>query len=98
HSTPTASFQKTPATAGSDAAESQWSSNAAPDCAVGCPNHQAWPQTPSLPASQTPHWTSPTRREESALHHLNVAPHTTMRSEEHTSELQSRFDLVCRLL
>src|SRR5699024_11627576 len=25
-------------------------------------------------------------------------PATLMRSEEHTSELQSRFDLVCRLL
>src|SRR5437868_12190538 len=25
-------------------------------------------------------------------------PHRIMRSEEHTSELQSRFDLVCRLL
>src|SRR5438067_4252804 len=25
-------------------------------------------------------------------------PHTWRRSEEHTSELQSRFDLVCRLL
>src|SRR5699024_11626948 len=24
--------------------------------------------------------------------------HTSLRSEEHTSELQSRFDLVCRLL
>src|SRR5438067_8717344 len=29
-----------------------------------------------------------------ALQHIQVAP----RSEEHTSELQSRFDLVCRLL
>src|SRR5207249_5497729 len=28
--------------------------------------------------------------------HMNAAPPT--RSEEHTSELQSRFDLVCRLL
>src|SRR5207249_11775851 len=30
----------------------------------------------------------------------NEAPHTPVnwRSEEHTSELQSRFDLVCRLL
>src|SRR5437868_9643672 len=27
-----------------------------------------------------------------------VAAATTSRSEEHTSELQSRFDLVCRLL
>src|SRR5438067_4975214 len=25
-------------------------------------------------------------------------PHYAVRSEEHTSELQSRFDLVCRLL
>src|SRR5699024_12650787 len=25
-------------------------------------------------------------------------PHASARSEEHTSELQSRFDLVCRLL
>src|SRR5438067_8123559 len=27
-----------------------------------------------------------------------IAPSLDMRSEEHTSELQSRFDLVCRLL
>src|SRR5699024_12306725 len=27
-----------------------------------------------------------------------VVPHHLLRSEEHTSELQSRFDLVCRLL
>src|SRR5207249_7172711 len=27
-----------------------------------------------------------------------IAVHTASRSEEHTSELQSRFDLVCRLL
>src|SRR5215510_13990886 len=30
--------------------------------------------------------------------HLDVAPTTTARSEEHTSELQSRGHLVCRLL
>src|SRR5699024_12843958 len=28
----------------------------------------------------------------------NIGPGRTGRSEEHTSELQSRFDLVCRLL
>src|SRR6202046_5798428 len=28
----------------------------------------------------------------------NAPPYPFMRSEEHTSELQSRFDLVCRLL
>src|SRR5207249_6248780 len=27
-----------------------------------------------------------------------IKPNTEIRSEEHTSELQSRFDLVCRLL
>src|SRR5699024_12221060 len=31
------------------------------------------------------------------LHYYNRNPHF-FRSEEHTSELQSRFDLVCRLL
>src|SRR5207249_12314976 len=30
--------------------------------------------------------------------HLNFVSLTGSRSEEHTSELQSRFDLVCRLL
>src|SRR5699024_12627364 len=29
---------------------------------------------------------------------LGATPTTSGRSEEHTSELQSRFDLVCRLL
>src|SRR5699024_12213422 len=32
------------------------------------------------------------------LHHVVVTPRNHLRSEEHTSELQSRFDLVCRLL
>src|SRR5438067_10712059 len=30
--------------------------------------------------------------------HLQRGPSLGLRSEEHTSELQSRFDLVCRLL
>src|SRR5207249_9101717 len=29
---------------------------------------------------------------------IEEVPHCAVRSEEHTSELQSRFDLVCRLL
>src|SRR5699024_11508931 len=32
------------------------------------------------------------------LHHARLPEPMTRRSEEHTSELQSRFDLVCRLL
>src|SRR5437868_7227423 len=31
-------------------------------------------------------------------HFMTIAGPCTVRSEEHTSELQSRFDLVCRLL
>src|SRR5438067_8087327 len=38
----------------------------------------------------------PGAREESV--HIAVFPRAGERSEEHTSELQSRFDLVCRLL
>src|SRR5437868_10066600 len=34
----------------------------------------------------------------SKLENLDWLTETSMRSEEHTSELQSRFDLVCRLL
>src|SRR5699024_12830531 len=34
----------------------------------------------------------------SVLAHVEDALRTEPRSEEHTSELQSRFDLVCRLL
>src|SRR5699024_11834252 len=32
------------------------------------------------------------------LYTSKLFTHLSMRSEEHTSELQSRFDLVCRLL
>src|SRR5207249_11526322 len=43
----------------------------------------------------------PVRRLGPALHalvYLNPLAYGVDRSEEHTSELQSRFDLVCRLL
>src|SRR5699024_12201972 len=33
-----------------------------------------------------------------SFHTRTNSPHAQPRSEEHTSELQSRFDLVCRLL
>src|SRR5438067_5945288 len=33
-----------------------------------------------------------------AARHVRARPRGDSRSEEHTSELQSRFDLVCRLL
>src|SRR5699024_11366585 len=39
----------------------------------------------------------PTERIQSGFEHINVTG-MRFRSEEHTSELQSRFDLVCRLL
>src|SRR5437868_15226227 len=38
------------------------------------------------------------RRARRAIRSFPMPPSITSRSEEHTSELQSRFDLVCRLL
>src|SRR5207249_10940484 len=37
-------------------------------------------------------------RPEAPREEIAVEEHLALRSEEHTSELQSRFDLVCRLL
>src|SRR3989440_1840065 len=42
-------------------------------------------------------WISPTRAPR-AKATISRTPHSRTRSEEHTSELQSRSDLVCRLL
>src|SRR5207249_11869115 len=53
------------------------------------------PQAPQTPVEAPPDsYTPPTR----AQAKTRIEPMSTMRSEEHTSELQSRFDLVCRLL
>src|SRR5438067_3953549 len=38
------------------------------------------------------------RRNFTVATHITFAEHEGTRSEEHTSELQSRFDIVCRLL
>src|SRR5207247_9495634 len=59
--------------------------------------------TPTFPSAGSPH---PARRMSSKLkvpkvrcaRGLSSALATRQRSEEHTSELQSRVDLVCRLL
>src|SRR5207249_10607566 len=39
-----------------------------------------------------------TQRRAAVLSRITKSPLVRLRSEEHTSELQSRFDLVCRLL
>src|SRR5699024_12043456 len=55
------------------------------------PTPSALGQPVRLPASLLSH--------RSRKHLLNTVPKScNVRSEEHTSELQSRFDLVCRLL
>src|SRR5699024_11308261 len=47
-------------------------------------------------------WAEAVSRQAHKLQHTSnlyyTAPCSKLRSEEHTSELQSRFDLVCRLL
>src|SRR5699024_11775999 len=83
-------------------------------CACGGISRSAtlvgWSVMPNIPGIEKP-WMSasitPTRRPSAAMAAARFAvtvdlptpplPEET-RSEEHTSELQSRFDLVCRLL
>src|SRR5206468_11996206 len=50
------------------------------------------PVVGAVPLTPIQHWFFDTQAD--ALNHLTFS----MRSEEHTSELQSRSDLVCRLL
>src|SRR5207249_6158795 len=55
---------------------------------------QVWPTRWFLPTT-----TMPLRDTEKRARSVSgLTPKQTGRSEEHTSELQSRFDLVCRLL
>src|SRR5207249_7001821 len=51
-----------------------------------------------LPKEQEYGWCKVHGVAECPIDHPEVATPCTLRSEEHTSELQSRFDLVCRLL
>src|SRR5699024_11960586 len=50
------------------------------------------------PDSPTRPVTRPSSREKETPSTARTSPASRPRSEEHTSELQSRFDLVCRLL
>src|SRR5437868_12049337 len=60
-------------------------------CSSEPANHVPWPNAASTGSTcSIPRGTSSTSSSGSGLE--------TFRSEEHTSELQSRFDLVCRLL
>src|SRR5699024_12499189 len=55
--------------------------------------------TPSIPrCSASPCDCSPTRGSEEVSDQNHASASSRRRSEEHTSELQSRFELVCRLL
>src|SRR5437868_11103634 len=58
------------------------------------PVRRPWPEPPPLP------WRRPARAHRLVWHRPmpNQPMRTRRRSEEHTSELQSRFELVCRLL
>src|SRR5256885_13040750 len=62
--------------------------------------HDALPissQAPPFPASRSPRsWTAPSPG--AAQRSRREAPRASARSEEHTSELQSPCNLVCRLL
>src|SRR2546427_1205153 len=65
-------------------------------CAVARPPHRRPPDAPCT----RPRRGHPRRSGAGArpVVRLNPIPHTPIRSEEHTSELQSQSNLVCRLL
>src|SRR5207249_9118522 len=56
-----------------------------------------WPSCTAPSTSARSRWSAGCRARRSAAVR-GWSPAATSRSEEHTSELQSRFDLVCRLL
>src|SRR5699024_11874977 len=53
---------------------------------------------PTPPVELSDEWPHPPSRYLLLVLHESIHPRADDRSEEHTSELQSRFDLVCRLL
>src|SRR5437868_10453408 len=53
---------------------------------------------PAPPARRTPPAARTARPGRASASAPGTGPASACRSEEHTSELQSRFDLVCRLL
>src|SRR5699024_12544349 len=66
--------------------------------------HDALPIYALVPTKQTPNFSALNEKEKNIYQEVVAttlamfAPDYEYRSEEHTSELQSRFDLVCRLL
>src|SRR5207249_5040650 len=60
---------------------------------------KAWQTLKGFPAKTSPRFATLTNvRWTKPLRNFRTRKSTATRSEEHTSELQSRFDLVCRLL
>src|SRR5690349_23996124 len=59
---------------------------------------RTWPRCTRSCGDASPTGASPTRTCRSRCSPPSSTAATTSRSEEHTSELQSRRDLVCRLL
>src|SRR5438067_10404814 len=74
-----------------------------PEAKVPRPNSGRWPALPDSwlpPRRHHPACAAPPPDSRGPRHRgaATSAPGGNWRSEEHTSELQSRFDLVCRLL
>src|SRR5207249_8414183 len=71
------------------------------DCGA-CPSHQQKVYLPVIPITSSCNLDCPicyTINKNDSAHNMSIeAMEKILRSEEHTSELQSRFDLVCRLL
>src|SRR2546421_2849184 len=72
-----------------------------PSANIACPAASAWTTLAPPPGTMKPGTLTPSASKNFFSLATRCWPYTkveTLRSEEHTSELQSRSDLVCRLL
>src|SRR2546429_2167670 len=72
-------------------------SNSCPSAARPTARSKSFIRFPTLTCVPHSLWTSPINTSSAAKLSWRL-PHSSARSEEHTSELQSRLHLVCRLL
>src|SRR5437588_8718993 len=67
-------------------------------CAPASPTSAAQPTSPITSSTKPSAWSNPAGGSPSSCRAPSSIPRRSHRSEEHTSELQSHSDLVCRLL
>src|SRR5207248_3477419 len=67
-------------------------------CTTSMRNRERFPSRSGFPATPASYWSTCWRKTTARLTSAASTRSCSKRSEEHTSELQSPYDLVCRLL